>query len=80
MREIAATPPTAPPTMTSVFELLFGMGEEVGFTAEEDSPKSDDVAPLRVLGGVETVVPERPSIAPGACSGKPRKPAVGVRH
>ena len=65
--------------MTSVFELLFGEDEEVGFTVDEDLLKSDDVAPLRALDEV-TVEPEGPSIAPGACSGVPRKQEVGMRH
>jgi hypothetical protein len=52
-----------------MFELLFDEGKGVGFTVEEDPTESDDVAPLRVPDA-ETVAPEVPSIAPGACSGE----------
>jgi hypothetical protein len=79
-REIATTPPTVAPTMTSVFVLLFGMGEEApeaGFTVEEGSPNSDDA--LLVLS-TEAVAVEWPSIAPGAGSGKSTKQDVCVRH
>lgn len=75
-RAITITPPTTPPTMAPMFELLFGVDEEVGFTVEEDSPKSDDVVPLRVPEAetvapeTETAAPEGPSIAPGAFSGE----------
>ena len=62
-----------------MFELLFDEGEEVGFTAEEDSLTGDEVAPLRVPDA-ETVAPEEPSIAPGASSGESRKQDVGVRN
>lgn len=56
--------------MAPKFELLFfDVDEEVGFTAEEDSPGSDDVAPLWVPDA-EPVAPEAPSTAPGACSGE----------
>jgi hypothetical protein len=85
-RAITATPPTTPPTIAAVFELLFDVGEEVGFKVEEGSLKSDDVAPLRVpdAGFVAPdagfVAPEAPSIAPGACSGVSKSPYVGVRH
>jgi len=65
--------------MAPVFELLFDVGEGVGFTDEEGSLKSDDVAPLRVPDA-ETVAPEGPSIAPAASSGESRKQDVGVRH
>jgi hypothetical protein len=57
--------------MMPMFELLFDVGEEVGFAVEEDSPESDDVAPLRVPDAeLETVAPEGPSITPAACSGE----------
>jgi hypothetical protein len=79
MAPITTTPPTTPPMMAPVFELLFGEGEGVGFTAEEGSPRNDDVAPLRVPDA-GTVAPEGPSIAPGACSGESRKQDVGVRR
>jgi hypothetical protein len=79
--EITATPPTTPPTIAPVFELLFDVGEGVGFAVEEDSPKSDDVARLPVSdANAETVAPEEPSNAPGTCSGVSRKQDVGVRH
>jgi hypothetical protein len=65
--------------MAPVFELFFDEGEEVGVTVEEESPKSDDVAPLGVPDA-ETVVPEVPRIAPGPLSGESRKQDVGVRH
>jgi hypothetical protein len=82
MREIATPPPTAAPTMTlpSMFELLFGKGEEApeaGFTVEEDSPKSDDALLVLDTGMVAV---EWPSIAPGAGSGKSTKKDVCVRH
>jgi hypothetical protein len=70
-----------------MFELLFDEGGGVGFAVEEDSLESDDVAPPRVpdvaplrVPDVETVAPEVPSNAPGACSGESRKQDVGVRH
>ena len=55
--------------MAPVFGLLFDVGE--GFAVEED-----DVAPLRVPDA-ETVAPEGPSIAPGACSGESGRQDVG---
>ena len=67
--------------MAPVFELLFDAGDEdeevpeVGVTAEEVSPKSDDVAPPVA----ETVAPEAPSNTPGACSGVSRIQDVGVK-
>ena len=48
-KETATTPPTAPPTMTAVFELLEEVSEEApeaGFTVEVAKPKSDDALPV----------------------------------
>lgn len=57
--------------MTPMFELLFGVDEELGSTVEEGSTKSDDVAVLWVPD-TEAVVPEVPTSAPGATSGESR--------
>ena len=76
-KKIAATPPTTPSTMKPLFELLFDEGEEVveeeevGSTVEDDLPESDDVALLPVPEA-EAVAPEKPSTAPGPCSGESR--------
>ena len=55
--------------MTPMFELLFGVDDELGCTVEEGSLKSDDVALLRVPD-TEPVAPEVPTLAPGAISGE----------
>jgi len=60
--------------MAPVFELLFGEGEGVGLTVEEDSPERDGVAPLP---DAETAAPEGPSVAPGASSGESKKQDEG---
>ena len=82
--EITATPPTTPPTISPVFELLPPVDEGLE-RAEGESPIVNDTAklvggdwvPVTVAATVPVTAPEGPSNAPGDISGVSIKQDVG---
>jgi len=73
--EIAATPPTAPPTMAPTFELLLDAGAGAGRLVEEEPAALDKVVcdpadPPVAVEVAAVVAPEVPINLPGSISGE----------